>query len=126
MSSRLPLAARASHDSHREREHPADAVAAAVPRLTEQPYGLQPSEHFLDALAEPLADAVARVARGPRVERGDVLLGHVRRHVEGAQTFDEVAIVVVFVGAERGPAAPGNLLRHRPRGLPFGPPRGAG
>ena len=38
---------------------------------------------------------VARVAGGARVERGALLLRHVRRHVERAETRDEVPVVVV-------------------------------
>ena len=97
--------------SHREGEHPSDACAASESRLAAQSYGLQPAEHFLDALAESLADPVARVACGARVERGDLLLGHVRRHGERAQTRDEVPVVVVLVRAERGPTAPSSSVR---------------
>src|SRR5262245_23412976 len=69
-------------DRHGEGEHPADAVAAAMPRLAKQPDRLEPSEHFLDPLAEALAHTVARVASRPRVEGGELLLRHVRGHVE--------------------------------------------
>src|SRR5713101_8452772 len=84
-------------DGHREREHPADALASSVSRLAEQAHGLQPAEYFLDALTEPLAHPVAGVARGARVEGGDVLLRHVRGHVEGPDALDEVAVVIVLV-----------------------------
>src|SRR5262249_6870819 len=112
-------------DRHGEGKHPADTVAAAMPRLAKQTDRLEPPEHFLDPLADSLAHAVARVASRPRVEGGDLLLRHVRGHVERAEARDEVPIVVVLVGAERRAAAPGNRLRHGPRRLPFGPPRGA-
>src|SRR5262245_55509232 len=75
---------------HREGEHPPDAGAASESRLAAQPDGLQPAEHFLDALAQSLAHPVPSVARGARVERRDLLLGHVRSHVERAETLDEV------------------------------------
>jgi hypothetical protein len=51
------------------------------------------------------------VTRGARVERGPLLLRHVRRHVERAQTRDEVPVVVVLVRAERGPTAPSSSVR---------------
>lgn len=44
-----------------EREHPADAVGAAMPDLAQATCGLDPAQAFLDALAEPLADRVAGI-----------------------------------------------------------------
>src|SRR5215468_11896596 len=93
---------------HSEGKHPPDTRAAPKACLAAQPDRLQPAEHFLDALAESLADPVASVVRGARVERGELLLRHVRRHVERAETRDEVPVVVVLVRAERDPTAPGN------------------
>src|SRR5438094_9700572 len=81
---------------HREGEHPADAFASPESRLATQPHGLQPPEHFLDALAEPLADRVAGMARGARVERGDLLLRDVRGHVEGPHTGAEVPVIIML------------------------------
>src|SRR5262249_32987941 len=49
-------------DRHGEGKHPADTVAAAMPRLAKQTDRLEPPEHFLDPLADSLAHAVARVA----------------------------------------------------------------
>src|SRR5262249_57067742 len=103
-----------------------DAGAASESRLAAQPDGLQPAEHFLDALAQSLAHPVPSVARGARVERRDLLLGHVRSHVERAETLDEVPVVVVLVRAERGSTAPGNLLGHGPGALPLPPPSALG
>src|SRR2546429_9524214 len=49
---------------HGEGEHPADALASPIPRLPAEPHGLQPTEHSLDALAEPRAAGGAGLARG--------------------------------------------------------------
>src|SRR5215510_6520253 len=111
-------------DRHGEGKHPADAVAAAMLRLAQQADRLKPAEHFLDPLAEPLAHRVAGVARGARVKGGTLLLRHVWRDVERAEAVDEVPLIVMLVRAERGPAPAGDLLRHRPGGLPFRAPRG--
>src|SRR2546428_4354296 len=70
----------------REGEHPADAFASSESRLAAQPHGLQPAEHFLDALAEPLAYSVAGVARGARVEGGLLLLRQVTLSVRTHST----------------------------------------
>src|SRR5262249_30570942 len=80
-----------------------------MPRLAKQAHRLQPPEHFLDALAEPLAHCIAGVARGARVEGSAFLLRHVRRHVERADTLDEVPVVIVLAGAAGGAGAPTNL-----------------
>src|SRR4029450_5855646 len=111
---------------HRGAETPADAVASSVSRLATQPHGLQPPEHVLDALPDPLADAVAGMARGPRGEHGRRLLRAVRGHGERANACDAVPIVVVRVSAAGRAAAPRNLLRHRPRGRPLRAAGGAG
>src|SRR5262249_50544129 len=84
-----------------------------------QPHCLQPAEHFLDALAEPRARRVARVARRARAKGGALLLRHVRRDVERAEAVDELLTIVLLVCAERRPAPARDLLHHRPCGLPF-------
>ena len=51
-------------------EHHVDAFAAPHPDAAQRPDLLAPAEGFLDPLADPLADGIARVARGPLVNGG--------------------------------------------------------
>src|SRR5207249_4883587 len=75
---------------------------------------------------EPLADGIAGMPHGPGVQRGDLLLRHVWRHVERTETRHEARVVIMLVAAERRPTAARNLLRHGPGGLPLRPAGGAG
>src|SRR5690349_22904519 len=50
-----------------EEEHPAHAGPATMARLSQQSDRLEPAEDLLDALAFPLAHAVAGVARGASI-----------------------------------------------------------
>ena len=53
-----------------QHEEPFHQLAAAVPGLAQATDRLHPAERFLDALALDRADAIARVTRGARVDRG--------------------------------------------------------
>src|SRR4029077_14024098 len=78
---------------------------ASEARLTEVADSLHPAEHLLDALAEALADRVARQARRSRVDRRATTpmdaLSDLRRHLAFAAPRDEVARVVALVGSHR-------------------------
>jgi hypothetical protein len=50
-------------------EHPADPGGAAMPGLAQAAGGLDPTEGFLDPLADALADDVAGIARRPAIDR---------------------------------------------------------
>src|SRR5258705_13024118 len=99
-------------------------------RLAEQAGRLEPAEDLLDELALLLAHDVAGVARGAAIDRTRTIrgvLGHVRRHLQPAQTSHEIPGVIPFVGAQRDPAGapagggPGGRPPS-PRGPPWGGP----
>src|SRR5215469_18039875 len=70
----------------------------------ETPNGLSPAERLFNPLTLLLADLIAWMPRGTRIDRrasvGRVLRD-VRRHVEIAQIVDELAGIVRLVSAER-------------------------
>jgi len=71
-------------------------------RLAEQAGRLEPAEDLLDELPLSLAHDVAGVARGAAIDRTRTIrgvLGHVRRHLQPAQTSHEIPGVIPFVGA---------------------------
>ena len=75
-------------DGGSELEDPADQAHSAVSGFTQQPYGLQPAEDFFHSFALALTNLITRVTRGPLVDRASaslVVLGHMRRHLAGAQ-----------------------------------------
>jgi hypothetical protein len=49
-------------------EHPADACHPAMPRLPQQPHGLEPPKELLHAIAFPLTDSLARMVGCPAVD----------------------------------------------------------
>src|SRR5712671_3639579 len=109
-----------------EGEHPLHTLQAAMTELPQSANGLQPAEDLFHALALPLTDLVARMARGPLVDGAAavrVVLGHVRRHVQRAPVVDHASRVIVLVAADRDAAVPGDLRRHRERGVALGRPR---
>src|SRR5690348_11015727 len=66
-------------------EHPVHPAGPAMPKFAHEPYGLEPSEYFLNELPLALAHQVAGVARGAAIDRTRTIrgvLGHVRRHPE--------------------------------------------
>ena len=91
-------------NEHRE---PVNLRRSAQLDLSQGSDGLPPAEHFLDPLAQSLADGIAGVARGAGVDGTGLLLRHVRRQSQRAQLTDEVLCVVVLVPAQG--AAPWRL-----------------
>ena len=77
---------------HGELEVLIDASHPAVHRLADAPHGLAPAEVLLDALADRLADGIARMAHRPAINRAAaaarVVAGHVRRDVAPAASGD--------------------------------------
>src|SRR3954467_7053843 len=118
----------------RKGEHRLGLSASADLDLCKPGLRLDPAEHLLDALADPLADGVAGMARRAAVDRGPAhhpafadraVDGNVRRHLALAQVLDEGAHVVSLVGPERDAAAPRAAVEHGKRRLAFRRPGGA-
>src|ERR1700687_567577 len=100
----------------RRHEHgePVDLRGPAPLNWPHRAEGLPPTEHFLDPLAQSLADRVAPMARRAAVDRTGFLLSDVRRYSKLAQLLQEGPRIVVLV-ATQGPApAPHDLQRGRP------------
>src|SRR6266850_3068157 len=113
-------------DGHSEDEHPADSLRPPMARLAEQAGRLEPAEDLLDELPLSLAHDVAGVARGAAIDRTRTIrgvLGHVRRHLQPAQTSHEIPGVIPFVGAQRDPAGAREGGGHGERRLSLGVPR---
>src|SRR5882762_5223875 len=88
----------------REDEDPVDAFATAMAQLAQQADRLQPTEDLFDAFAFPLTDLIARMSGGATINCRaaiSVVLGHVRRHFQGAQVFHEIMSVVVLIAGHR-------------------------
>src|SRR5262249_58188481 len=84
-----------------------------IARLPPTSDGLEPAEDFLDPLAMPLADRVARMPRPAGVEvraavAGDVLR-QMWRHAGGPQPGDEGRAVIRLVTPERAHVQPPGL-----------------
>src|ERR1700681_369869 len=89
----------------REEKLPIHAGTPAMPELAESTDGLHPAEDFFDAFAHTLADGVARVPRGPSVQRATLLRERdVRRDLEVPQRVDKAARVIAFVAADGDPS----------------------
>jgi len=95
----------------------------AEPRcLTEATDNIEPTERLLDPLSLDHADAIARVARGPRTNCGSAIgaiLGQVRPAAALATSADKVRGVVVLVGAH-GASRFGIVIDHVKGGSAFG------
>src|SRR5258706_1492926 len=105
---------------HRELEVLVDAPHPPVHGLADAPHGLAPAEVLFDALANRLADGIARVAHRTAVNRAapappGVVTGHMGRDVAAAAGGDQVLGVVGLVGTEAlGLCAPYSI-EHRER-----------
>src|SRR5258706_7526410 len=87
-------------DGGSELEDPTHQSHSAVSGFTQQPHGLQPTEDFFHSFALALTNFITRVTRGPLVDRASaslVALGHMRRHLAGAQIRHKVLRVVTCV-----------------------------
>src|SRR5882672_1236842 len=97
----------------REDEDPVDAFATAMPQLAQQADRLQPTEDLFDPFALPLADLVTRMPGGATINGRatiSIVLGHVRRHFQGAQVFHEVMRVIVLIAGHRYSTSPADLF----------------
>src|SRR5258706_7222088 len=105
---------------HRELEVLVDARHPPVHGLADAPHGLAPAKVLFDALANRLADGIARVAHRTAVNRAapappGVVTGHMGRDVAAAAGGDKVLGVVGLVGTEAlGLCAPYSI-EHRER-----------
>lgn len=118
----------------REGEHRLGFGASADLDLCKPGLCLDPAEHLLDALADPLAEGVAGMPRRAAVDRrpahhpafaDHAIDGNVRRHRALAQILDEGGDVVSLVRSERDAPAPSAAVEHGKRRLPFRRPGGA-
>src|ERR1700741_828853 len=76
-----------------ELEDPTHQLHSAVSGFAHQPHRLQPAEDFFYTFTLTLTNFIARVPRGPLVDRAAsslVVLGHMWRHLAGAQISHEV------------------------------------
>ena len=89
-------------------DDPVDQRAAPVAQLPQSADGLRPAKDLLDQLPLSLVDLVARMARGPDIDRAIWGLSRdVRGHLECADLVDEARHVVAFCRPRRcSPAAP--------------------
>src|SRR5215216_260985 len=72
-----------------ELKDPAHQPYSSVSGFAHQPHGLQPAKDFFYSFALSLTNLITRVASGPLVDRASsslVVLGHMRRHLAGAQS----------------------------------------
>src|SRR5260221_8296271 len=93
-------------DGGSELEDPTHQPHSAVSGFTQQPHGLQPTEDFFHSFALTLTNFITRVTSGPLVDRASaslVVLGHMRRHLAGAQICDKVFRVVSFITGQGDP-----------------------
>ena len=84
----------------REGEHPSDFVRPPEPRLALQGNCLHPAEDFLDTFSFSLADGVARLTRGPRINGATpvgVVLRHMRRDTELFHLLHEVRCIIAAI-----------------------------
>ena len=81
-----------------------DPLAATVASLAQPAGGFHPTEGFLDPLAEPLTERIARMTGGTRVERRSSgpaeILRHVRVDVELATRGHEIESVITLSPAK--------------------------
>ena len=108
---------------HRQFElliNPSESSENGLPNPSDR---LAPTEVFLDAFANDLADPIAIMPRRPAVDGAaattSVILGHVRRDLALATGRDEVGGVVGLVGANRLGMGAGNTVEHADRRFAF-------
>lgn len=108
---------------HRQFElliNPSESSENGLPNPSDR---LAPTEVFLDAFANDLADPIAIMPRRPAVDGAaattSVILGHVRRDLALATGRDEVGGVVGLVGANRLGVSAGNTVEHADRRFAF-------
>lgn len=94
-----------------------------MPHLTQQRDGLQPAETFFDSFAFLLTNAIARMPRGPLINRTaartTVILRHVRCDPHVAALIYKILGVETFVAAHRDRMIPRNLLQHEQGCVPL-------
>ena len=73
-------------------------------RLAHASHCLGPAEGLLDPLADPQADCIASMARGPAINRRAPPIGilrHMRCHVDLAEFGHEILCIKAFIAAQR-------------------------
>src|SRR5712691_98494 len=102
---------------HGELEVLVDTPQSSEHRLPDAAHRLAPAEMFLDALSDRLAQSIAWVSGGARVNRAAATAGVIARHMRGdvalATTRDEVPRVVGLVCTDALGAGAGYRVQHR-------------
>src|SRR5215216_2259957 len=105
-----------------ELKDPTDQPHSAVSGFAQQSHRFQPAEDFFHSFALTLTNFITRMARGALVDRASssfVVLGHMWRHLAGAQISDKVFRVVTFVAAQGNPFLLRPLCQHQERRFSF-------
>lgn len=115
-------------NGRREGEEPDDSRYAPEFDLAEQPHRLHAAEGLVDPFAFLLTDCVARVPRGPAINRtGPVrrVLGHMGRDLPCPKILHELLGVVVLIAPPQGDASGQRVGIHQGQGgVPLRGPRG--
>src|SRR6476659_1520766 len=105
------------------REGPSNPFEPSIFCLFETGDGVHPAKAFFDALANALADGIARMPGCPPIAGGSAapVLCDMRRDVDVAQLHDEVGGIEASVATERDRfGSIGAWLDHLERRQPFG------
>ena len=109
-----------------EGELPIHQGDAAMPELAQAADGLHPAEDLFHEFSFPLTHVIARMPRGPTVDRTPAdLLRHVGRDVLDAHVGNEARHIVALVRPDRA-ARGGAGLQQQHRRVAFGGPRRVG
>src|SRR5688572_27118074 len=84
-----------------EAKLPVDEASSPMPEFAQESHGLQPAEGLLDQFSLALTHGIARMARGPAIDRapaGAGVLGHVRRDAHPSHRTDPRPPVIQLVG----------------------------
>src|SRR5215213_7488352 len=111
-----------------ELEDPTDQPHSTMSSFAQQSHRLQPTEDFFHSFALTLTNFITRMARGALVDRASssfVVLGHMWRHLAGAQISDKVFRVVKLSPPRETPFLLRPLCQHCQRCFSFGSATGA-
>jgi hypothetical protein len=107
-----------------EGEHPIHFLSSAMAHLAHQRDGFQPAKALLDALAFPLAGAVALMSRRTRVDGAAaaplLILRNMRGNVHVPAFGNEILGVEPLVASHRDAPLAVDLLQHQHRGQALG------
>src|SRR5215469_5762305 len=90
--------------------------------LSQQPHGLHPAEDFLDPFPLSLTHLITGVSSRAPVQPASastLVLRYVGRDLHLSQFFDELALIVSFIGSQGHTPTPRQLLCHQQSGMAF-------